>query len=66
MIQHAVDHIQRKGPLKDIGTMLGEHGHIEIHEDFEQVGGFESEKQVCCLKSIHILVLTLLIFRHRW
>ncbi|TDL14937.1 hypothetical protein BD410DRAFT_845594 [Rickenella mellea] len=56
LIDHAVDHIRRKGPLKDIGTMLGEHGHVEVHEDFEQVSGFESEKQVVKLRETRVML----------
>ncbi|TDL21304.1 hypothetical protein BD410DRAFT_298266 [Rickenella mellea] len=56
LIDHAVDHIRRKGPLKDIGTMLGEHGHVEVHEDFEQVSGFESEKQVVKLRETRAML----------
>jgi hypothetical protein len=46
LLDHALDTLERKGPIRDIGTTHGEHYHVGLHQDFRLMSGNNTEDQV--------------------
>jgi hypothetical protein len=37
LLDHCSDHELRKGPIKDLNAIHGEHGHTVVKKDFESI-----------------------------
>ncbi|KZS90436.1 hypothetical protein SISNIDRAFT_488320 [Sistotremastrum niveocremeum HHB9708] len=46
LLTHAIEDIKRKGPLKHMNTIIGEHGHTMFKQDFKQSDGQNVELQI--------------------
>jgi len=47
LLSHALEHVIRKGSLRDTSTKLGEHGHVQWKADYQRIRrGMDEERQV--------------------
>jgi hypothetical protein len=47
LLDHALEHTIRKGPIKDINSTFGERGHVTVKSDYKTIGhGGDTAEQV--------------------
>ena len=45
-LEHAFEHVERKGPTKNYNTKIGENVHVTLKKDFDEGNGKDAEVQV--------------------